>query len=81
MTINVGDTSRASNTEIEAACEVTRLALSEDRPEPETLYVLHPESVPRETLASFRRFSCHEVDGLQVCAAAPFDPARAAPPP
>jgi hypothetical protein len=54
----------------------TRLALSEDRPEPETLYVLHPEILPAEALIALRNFSCHEIDRFQVCAAAPFDPRR-----
>jgi len=74
MTINVGATSRAPLEKIQAACEVTRLALSEDRPEPETLYVLAAEVLSTEALASLREFSCHEIDAFQVCAAAPFDP-------
>ena len=80
MSINVGAVSRAP-AEIQAACRETRLALSEDRPEPATLYVLQPKILPKKTLASLRNFSCHEIDHFEVCAAAPFDPPRRAPPP
>ena len=81
MSINVGTMSRAPRAKIQAACAETLRALSEDRPEPQTLYVLQAEIFPKETLASLRNFSCHEVDHFQVCAAAPFDPARKVPPP
>ncbi len=81
MSINVGAVSRAPRAEIQAACRETRLALSEDRPEPATLYVLQPRILPKKKLASLRNFSCHEIDHFEVCAAAPFDPPRKAPPP
>ncbi len=73
MSINVGAMSRPPRAEIEAACLQTQLALSEDRPAAETLYVLHREILPQEALRALRNFSCHEIDSLQVCAATPFD--------
>lgn len=76
MSINVGTVSRAPRKEIRAACRETARALSEDRPEPETLYVLHPEILPVDVRSALRNFSCQAIDGFQVCAAAPFDPRR-----
>jgi hypothetical protein len=76
MSINVGTTSRPPRQQIEAACAEIQLALAEDRPQPDTLYVLHPEILPAEARSALRNFACHEIDGLQVCAAAPFDPRR-----
>lgn len=72
MTINIGATSRPPRENIWAECEVTRLALSADQPQPETLYVIQPQMLSSETLSSFRNFACHEIDGFQVCAAAPL---------
>jgi hypothetical protein len=76
MTINVGATSRAPREAIQTACMGTMRTLSEDRPAPETLYVLHARILDQETLTSLKNFSCHEIDRFQVCAAAPFDPRR-----
>jgi hypothetical protein len=74
MTVNAGVTSRPRRLEIQSACAQTEAALAEDRPEPETLYVVHPTMLSSEALAALRNFACHEIDGFQVCAAAPFDP-------
>lgn len=77
MTINAGVISRPPQRRIEAACVETAQALAEDRPAPATLYVVHPAMLPPEALRGLRNFSCHAIDGVQVCAAAPFDPRRA----
>lgn len=74
MTVNAGVTSRPPQQQIEAACAETARALSEDRPAPATLYVVHPAMLPPEALRGLRNFSCHAIDGVQVCAAAPFEP-------
>jgi hypothetical protein len=77
MTINVGTMSRAPYERINRMCAATQRGLDEDRPEPDTLYVLQPDVLSSQALAALRRFACHPIDGFVVCAAAPFDPLHA----